>query len=272
MGRVLRTLLLVGVCLLAAATVWAQDASEEDEYFDDEAIRAHPDIRATFTLPDREAGNELLLGGANKILIGVENTGTETVNITSVGAALTMPKDAEIFVQNFTRQVESGRLLKGGDEIYMAYSILPHASLDTLDYLLLGDVEYQSIPSTESKNGQGEDSQDDEDDVEFEARLFRTTFANDTVWITKNYLFGIDFEAIGVVLVALGCVGGAVYLIMTLLGATGDDAQGKRNKKHKKEAEKPTYKPHNPTDYLAHLQQPKKSSAVKRNKKNKKQA
>lgn len=262
MGRVLRNLLLLSVCLLGITSVWADDAAEEDDYFDDEAIRAHPDIRATFTLPDREAGNELLLGEANKILIGVENTGTETVSITSVGAALTMPKDADIFVQNFTRQVESGRLLKGGDEVYIAYSILPHAALDTLDYLLLGDIEYQSVPTADSEKADDEDS-DDEDDVEFEARLYRTTFANDTVWITKNFLFGIDFEAIGVVLVALGCVGGAVYLILTLLGATGDDAQGKKGKK-KKETEKPTYKPHDPTDYLAHLQKPKKSSTKKR--------
>ena len=40
------------------------------------------------------------------------------------------------------------------------------------------------------------DNDDEDVDIEdFEPRLFRTTFANETVWITKNYLFGIDFEA-----------------------------------------------------------------------------
>jgi len=170
-------LLILLLCTLLLSKVTftvAQDVSEEEdvepihldeteEYEEQEEGSAHSDVKTVVYFPDHP-DKKLPVGEMVTALIGFTNIGESYFNITFIGAFFHSPFDHSYFIQNFSR-IPVGVVIDGGRQVTLEYRFVPDKSLEPVEFLLTGYVEYN-------------DTQTD--------RVFRTGWVNVTVQLVEK--------------------------------------------------------------------------------------
>jgi len=104
------------------------------------AAAASDDVVTTFLFPDY-ADKRLPVGEKVTVLVGFQNKGESTFNLTAVGAALHSPFDYNYYIQNFTyREVNS--IVGPGEEVTVEYQFTPDKSLEPLEFHLSASLYY----------------------------------------------------------------------------------------------------------------------------------
>jgi len=134
-------------------------ASGEDNLVkEEEVIKASPDVATTTAFP-RYGDARLPVGKVIEILVGFQNNGHKTFNLTSIHGSYRYPGDLSIFIQNFTSW-KHGALVKPGDLRTFAYRFFPDQLLEPREYILVATVAYN-----------------DEDNVNYTSTVYNGTIA-----------------------------------------------------------------------------------------------
>eukprot|EP01118_Nematostelium_gracile_P008857 TRINITY_DN2956_c0_g1_i1.p1 TRINITY_DN2956_c0_g1~~TRINITY_DN2956_c0_g1_i1.p1 ORF type:complete len:288 (+),score=80.62 TRINITY_DN2956_c0_g1_i1:132-866(+) len=138
-------LLLISASIFAfAQDQAASEAEPEEQVVDEETIlAASPDVVTTVLFPDFP-NTVFPLGKEINVLIGVENVGEESFNVTSISAALRYPTDWRYFIQNYTR-VAQFVTVQPGDQTTFLYRFMPDAMLEAREFGLSGQLFYSDL-------------------------------------------------------------------------------------------------------------------------------
>jgi len=115
------------------------DDADADDASDD-TLRASDDVVISFIFPDH-ADKRLPAGEKITLLVGFQNKGSTTFNVTRVHAALHSPFQYDYYIQNFTyREVSS--LVGPKEEASVEYTFTPDKSIEPLEFHLSASIFY----------------------------------------------------------------------------------------------------------------------------------
>jgi hypothetical protein len=140
----------------------AEVEEEEDEDEDVDKVSSHPDIATSFYFPENPE-RKLKIGELTYVIVGVHNRGSNTFNLTGVGASLHSPKDYSYTIQPMQPRGVQPVPLGPQMQATLEYSFYTDPNLDPLDLVFTGYVGYNN-----SRN-----------------RAFVTLFFNETVSLVE---------------------------------------------------------------------------------------
>lgn len=166
------------------------DIGDYDDDYEDVAPYTieYADLHTSVIFPDYPDKN-LPLGENIKVLIGLDNRGSESLNVTGVGAFLHSPFDLNYFVQNFTGRMVS-TVIPPNSQLSVEYTIRPDRSLEPLDFWLSGVVDFYGLE---------------------EQRMHRNTFLNETIELIEKPL-GFTAVTVSVKLITYAFFGMLAYI------------------------------------------------------------
>lgn len=170
----------------------ASVTEEEEDEDEGEGIPfgPHPDIETTFLFPDF-ADKKFVLGEPVHVLVGFNNKGNNSFNITGIGAHLHSPVDLSYFIQNFTARRVVGGFVGPRQQGSVEYVFMPDPSLEPLPFWLSGWVLYNN-------------SRDE---------VFFNTFVNTTIELVEPKV-GFTVRSAFNYLIFFGAVGLVAYLVI----------------------------------------------------------
>lgn len=216
--------LLLFLCLggtFLTAQVQAQEESEAaedvedeievneqvDEDADDDAYEEDMDaheVKSQFLFPDYD-DDRLPVGKEVTVLVDFSNEGPDVFNVTGVATFLHSRFDYNYYVQNFTHKAVSG-VTGPKAHLSLEFKFTPDASLETVEFILSGVLEYR---------------------VENSDEPYQLLFMNKTVELYDDRS-SISFSTLSTYMSSLVVLGVVSYLIVTAAAAKGI---GKRKKK-----------------------------------------
>jgi len=154
---------IFAILLLILTPVFGQEAEEpqaNSEVIDDayakvedaelveekEVIISSPDVVTTHVFT-RYPDARLPIGKVIEILVGFQNIGQKTFNISAIHASFRFPADTAVYVQNFTAW-RFGALVKPGDLRTFSYRFYPDELLEPKDYIFVGSIFYTDEDNT----------------------------------------------------------------------------------------------------------------------------
>jgi len=103
-------------------------------------VTSSPDIVTLSAFP-RYADARLPVSKVLEVLVGFQNNGQKTFNLTSIHGSFRVPGDLTIYVQNFTSW-KPGALIKPGDLRTFSYRFYPDPLLEPKEYAFIATIHY----------------------------------------------------------------------------------------------------------------------------------
>lgn len=157
-------------------------------------LPASGELRTVWLLPEHPS-KEFPAGEYIPILLGVHNQDSKTFNFSRIMGSLNLPQEFNYYVQNFSANAYSVSL-KNEEESTLEYKFRPDKSLSPMELQVALTVFY--------KDNSGKE--------------YSTTFFNETIDIVETYKT-IDYEAIMMVVVMFGILGGIGYGVLAWMGS-----------------------------------------------------
>mmetsp|Transcript_17764 Transcript_17764/g.24555 ORF Transcript_17764/g.24555 Transcript_17764/m.24555 type:complete len:266 (+) Transcript_17764:88-885(+) len=155
------------------------------------------DVQTYFIFPDNP-DLYFVSGQKAEVVVGFDNNGDESLNITQVAGSLNSPMDARIYIQNWTSPVYN-TIVNPGDQASFSLIITPDVNLQPRDFLVSLSVFYQS---------------DDGED------LYSSTFYNGTIHLLEPPGF-LDMETFFMyffIVAVVGLIAGALFKALQSAG------------------------------------------------------
>lgn len=157
------------------------------------------DVEIGHAFSDKLHEDKLVLGQAQRSLIGFANNGKLRYHVWGVMGSLNMPHNFRMYVQNFSYG-QVNRSVAAGEELSFEYTFIPNERLDTTDFSLAITVFYEARGSTGNV-----------------IRAHSTTFLNQTVHAVAGPQEVNNATFLALLVVALAGIGAGIYFMKGVL-------------------------------------------------------
>jgi len=138
--------------LSSSFVAFAQDEDTNEETVTETAtnetavevvLTAAPGVSTSFIFPNYPT-KQIAIGRDIEVIIGFNNEGSSTFNVTQIFAALRYPADWRYYIQNFTRKANS-ITVKPGEQHSFVYSFMVDPFLEARDLGFSGQFFYSDL-------------------------------------------------------------------------------------------------------------------------------